>query len=124
MDIELPNFELMSLNDTKIYNISESNTIHELFLNICSNENPNITFEEIIEKMIEFYCTQAPEECINKHFNAIITDYIYQAIIANLYESVIKNDYYDIKEYNLYTITSFITCPYGTQYLYDIYTKI
>ena len=74
--MELFNFALLSLNDMIAPDMSElpvfiqtiqqqqqeeyidimnSETIKELFINLYLNENPNITFEELHQKLFQFY---------------------------------------------------------------------
>lgn len=129
--MELPNFDSLSLHDIdmsmslkkfEFNNIYESNNIKELLFNIYSNENPNITFEEIKDKIIEFYYNEASCELISKHLDEL-TSNMHVSIIAHIYEKIITIDYSTTNEYNLNAIISFITIPYGTSYLYDIFSK-
>lgn len=118
MSVEILNFGKLSLN-----NNYEIKTIDELFLHIVSNQNPNITFEEIIDIIIEFYYTKASAECIQQHLT-LFTHNINESVINNIYSSIMYNDYESIEEYNLNAIILFITNTHGTEYLYNIYINI
>ena len=89
-------------------------------MNIVSNQNPNITFEEIIDKIIEFYYTKASAECIEQHLTSF-TNNIHESVITHIYSSIMYNDYESIEEYNLNAIILFITNTHGIEYLYNIY---
>lgn len=67
-------------------------------MNIVSNQNPNITFEEIIDKIIEFYYTKASAECIEKHLTSF-TNNMHESVITHIYSSIMYNDYESIEEY-------------------------
>jgi hypothetical protein len=134
MDVEMPNFAMLSLNEIDMpdvpdihslfdngYNgILDSQTIDELLINIYSYENPNITFEELQQKMIEYYFQEATSECISKHLEDL-EHHIHSSIMANLYERVMYMEHnYDREHFNLNIIIDFITTPYGEEYLKNI----
>lgn len=112
---QMSNFDMLTLNNSDIpelfnfsslykYCLYDCKTIEELLLNIVAKEDPNITFQEIKEILIDFYNTTASDECIDIHMSAITNNTIH------------------IDKFH--TIISFIYSPYGTSYLYDIYTNI
>ena len=126
--MEMPDFSLLSLNDLIIPEfpeipkiiqntnaISECETIKDLFIYLYSN----ITFEELQQKLIEFYLQDATNDLISRHLDAIYDD---------LHESVIDyiNNgfrYSDIDEFNLKALIKFISIPIGNEYLKDIYDR-
>jgi hypothetical protein len=135
MEVEMPNFAMLSLNDIPDipdvpdihslfdngYNgILDSQTIDELLINIYSYENPNITFEELQQKMIEYYFQEATGECISKHLECL-EDHFHPSIMVNLYERVMYMERnYDSDHFNLNMIIEFITTPYGEEYLKNV----
>ena len=128
--MEMSDFSLLSLNDLIIPDlselpkilqntnaISECKTIKDLFLYLYSNSN--ITFEELQQKLIDFYLQDATNDLISRHLDAIYDD---------LHESVIDyiNNgfrYSDIDEFNLKALIKFISIPIGNKYLKDIYDR-
>ena len=93
-------FSKLSLRNNKMYE-----SISELFIIIYSFENPNITFDELHKKFIEFYVQEVPKECIYAHCIEII--------------NIMKYNYncrFDIK-----FIVDFLSSSYGTEYLLRIY---
>ena len=143
--MDLCNFALLSLNDMIAPNIAElpvfietiqqqqqeeyidimnSETIKELFINLYLNENPNITFEELHQKLFQFYFEKANEELISRHLNSIYT-IINVSIIARIYENIMYRDYNnDINIYNLNALIEFISISEGNEYLQDIYNML
>lgn len=128
MKNDMPNFAMLSLNEKdmpdmpSIFQMNEdyinSETMEDLFINLYSNNNPNISFEELRQKLIDYYFEDANDECISKHLTEII-DISDPLIISNIGEIVIYNHYEE--NYNLYMIIEFISSSYGTDYLYHIY---
>lgn len=131
MKNEMPNFSMLSLNEKDMpefpdiyqekngYNvIFNSETMEALFINIYSYENPDISFEELRQKLIDFYFEEADDECISKHLSVImeISDPL---IISTIGEIVIYNHYQE--NYNFYMIIEFILSRYGADYLHHIY---
>ena len=94
---EMPSF----LNNN---NIMECETIEILFINLYIYENSNITFDELLQKLIEFYFYEANHIMIYNHLRNIAFEYIYQS-----------ND-----NINMIMI-EFINSYHGTEYLKDIY---
>lgn len=137
MEVEMPNFAMLSLNeidmpdvpeihqfimeDNNGYNgILDSNTIDDLLINIYSYENPDITFGELQQKMIDYYYQEATGECVSRHLEAL-DDYFHPSIMANLYERVMYMEYNDDSDhFNINMIVEFITTPYGETYLMNI----
>ena len=99
---DLPSILFQNINEN---NIMESETIEILLINIYSYEDSNITFDELLQKLIEFYFNEATNIMIYNHLNII-----YQSLF--LYET------YD--NINMVMI-EFISSSYGTEYLKDIY---
>jgi hypothetical protein len=127
MKNDMPNFAMLSLNEKdmpdmpSIFQMNEdyinSETMEDLFINLYSNNNPNISFEELRQKLIDYYFEDANDECISKHLTEII-DISDPLIISNISEIVIYNHYEE--NYNLYMIIQFISSSYGTDYLHHI----
>ena len=118
------NFSMLSLNNTNEtgYNIHlYTKTIDDLFMSLYSYEEPNISFENLEKKLIEFYFDEATEELIITHLTAIEknTDKI---ILQNIFENVIKNDYDKNNNFSLNAIIEFISSNYGKEYLRLIYS--
>lgn len=131
-------FTMLSLNDipdisnefsifvenTGYNSIMDCETIDELLINLYSYENPNITFEELQQKMIDYYYQEASGECVSNHLGGI-HDYFHPSIMANLYERVMNMEYNDSSDqFNLNMIVEFITTPYGEEYLKNILEMI
>lgn len=118
-------FSMLSLNDNDNFqkpyeynNILFSKNIEELLINIYSYENPNITFDELRHKLIEFYYMEANEECIFNHLKHI--EYITnENILADIFQKVFENN----NNFQLNIIIEFISSCYGIDYLYNIYLK-
>lgn len=131
MQTDMPEFKSLSLNDTDmpiIYNIGFNNTnisksIEEVLLNIYTNENHNITFEELSKRIIDFYFNEASEECIEDHLEKILSD-LHPSTSAYLLETIMYDKYTNEKEYNLIAIKAFVKISFGKSYLYDIFSRI
>ena len=123
----MPDFSLLSLNDLIIQEvpempeiiqnstntISECETIKDLFL----YSNSNITFEELQQKLIEFYLQDATNDLISRHLDAIYDD-LHESVIDYIHHGF---RYSDIDEFNLKTLIKFISI--GNEYLKDIYHR-
>ena len=136
--MEMLNFDILSLNDTNVFempelpiilqqqqqdhiDIMDSETMKELFINLFLNENPNISFEEMQDKLIQFYFQQANEELILRHINDIYNNLI-ESVIAHIQDRVAYHDYNDdIDQFNLNALIEFISISEGNEYLQDIY---
>ena len=121
MNKDMLNFAMLSLNDNDIPempDILNSETMEDLFINLYSYENPDISFELLRQKLINYYFEEATDECISKHLSVII-NISDPLIISNIGERVIYNHYEE--NYNLHMIIEFISSPYGTDYLDHIY---
>ena len=120
----MPNFEMLSLNDNDMpknkgdNELLNSKSMEDLFINIYSYENPNISFEDLRQKLIDYYFEEATDEYISKHLTIII-ELCDPKIISNIQEIVVYNHYQE--NYNLYMIIHFISSSYGTDYLHHIY---
>ena len=122
------NFSMLSLNENDMPEMPEifqdnndilnSETMEDLFINIYSYENPDISFELLRQKLINYYFDEATDECISKHLSVII-DISDPLIISNIGRIGIYNNYEE--NYNLNMIIDFISSPYGTDYLHHIY---
>ena len=138
--MDLCNFALLSLNDMIAPNIAElpviiqtiqqqnehidiinSQTIKELFINLYLSENPNITFEELQEKLIRFYFEEANEELISRHLNNIY-DILPISVIVHIHEAIMNHDYNEnLNLFNLNALIKFISISEGIEYLQYIY---
>lgn len=111
-------FSILSLNDIEEidgYNIIfNSETIEELFINIYLNENPNISFEELRDNLIQFYFQEADCNLMIKH----ITHYHYNNNLSIIPE-ITNLDYITC----LNIINTIILSDNGTKYLNNIYLK-
>ena len=82
--MEILDFSSLSLNDMIVTELPEmpeilqhqeyidimnSETMKELFLNLYLNEIPIISFEEMQQKLIEFYFEEATSDLITRHLN-------------------------------------------------------
>jgi hypothetical protein len=137
MEVEMPNFAMLSMNDIEMtdvngmcsmfeentgYNgILDCETIDELLINICFYEHPEITFEQLQQKMIEYYFQEATGECISRHLEGL-DDYFHHSIMRNLYERVMYMEHNDDSDhFNMNMIIEFITTPYGEEYLKNVF---
>ncbi len=138
--MDLCNFALLSLNDMIAPNIAELpviiqtiqqqnehidiiniQTIKELFINLYLSENPNITFEELQEKLIRFYFEEANEELISRHLNNIY-DILPISVIVHIHEAIMNCDYNEnLNLFDLNALIKFISIPEGIEYLQYIY---
>lgn len=128
MNKEMLDFAMLSLNENDMpempdifqdnNDIINSETMEDLFINLYSYENPDISFELLRQKLINYYFEEATDECISKHLSVII-DISDPLIISNIGGIVIYNHYEE--NYNLHMIIEFISSPYGTDYLHHIY---
>jgi hypothetical protein len=138
--MDLCNFALLSLNDMIAPNIAELpviiqtiqqqnehidiiniQTIKELFINLYLSENPNITFEELQEKLIRFYFEEANEELISRHLNNIY-DILPISVIVHIHEAIMNCDYNEnLNLFNLNALIKFISISEGIEYLQYIY---
>ena len=126
----MPDFSLLSLNDLIIPEvpampeiiqnsnaISECETIKDLFLYLYSNSNSTIAFEELQQKLIEFYLQDATNDLISRHLDAIYDD-LHESVIDHIHHGF---RYSDIDEFNLKALIKFISI--GNEYLKDIYHR-
>jgi hypothetical protein len=124
-------FASLSLNDKYIppflpeiqetNKILESKSIEDLMINIYLYDNPFSSFEELQQKMIDFYILEANEECILTHFISITE--ILSEIEFNYINDNLLYIYYDENDFHLQFNIKFITSIIGTKYLNDIYIK-
>jgi hypothetical protein len=74
------NFSMLSLNENDMPEIfQDNNDIYKYY------ENPNISFELLRQKLINYYFNKATDECISKHLSLIISN-IGRLVIYNNYE--------------------------------------
>ena len=141
--MEMLNFDILSLNDANVLEIPElpiilqqnqqqgehidimdSETMKELFINLFLNETPNISFEEMQEKLIEFYFQEANEDLISRHIDDIY-DNLDESVIAHIQYRIRYRDYNDdINQLNLNALIEFISISEGNEYLQDIYNML
>jgi hypothetical protein len=100
IDIDMPDFSKMSLGG----NIQRHESISELFIIIYSFESPDIVFEDLHKKFIEFYIQEAPYECISTHIDEIM-----------------KICKCTVNSYDVSFIINFLSSSYGTEYLQGVY---
>ena len=131
--MEMPDFSLLSLselimpdlpeilNQQEHIDIMNCPTIKELFITLYVNEIPTITFEELQQKLIEFYFHDATNDLISRHLDAIYDD-LHVSVIAHIHERIMYSDYNDdIDQFNLKALIEFISISVGNEYLQDIY---
>jgi len=119
MNGKMLDFAMLSLNENDMpempdifqdnNDIINSETMEDLFINLYSYENPDISFELLRQKLINYYFEEATDECISKHLSIII-DISDPLIISNIGGIVIYNHYEE--NYNLHMIIEFISSPY------------
>ena len=100
--------------------IMNSETMKELFLNLYLNEIPIISFEEMQQKLIEFYFEEATSDLITRHLNAVF-NMLHESVSYHINERIMYNDYDDVEQYNLNALIEFISISEGNEYLQDIY---
>ena len=98
----------------------DSETMKELFLNLYLNEIPIISFEEMQQKLIEFYFEEATSDLITRHLNAVF-NMLHESVSYHINERIMYNDYDDVEQYNLNALIEFISISEGNEYLQDIY---
>ena len=131
-------FDLLSLNDMIVPELSELSelpeilqyqehidimnceTMKELFINLYLNEISIIYFEEMQQKLIEFYFEEATSDLISRHLNAIF-NMLHESVSVHINERIMYNDNDDIEQYNLNALIEFISISEGNEYLQDIY---
>ena len=129
----MPDFSLLSLNDLIIpevpempeiiqnsNTISECETIKDLFLYLYFNAPSNITFEELQQKLIEFYFQDATNDLIQRHLDEIYDMFheSYWYLILNITN---RNHYDNNNEFDERLIIEFILSNHGTEYLREVY---
>ena len=134
--MEMLDFSSLSLNDMIVPGLPElpdilqqqqqhidimnSETMKELFLNLYLNEIPIISFEEMQQKLIEFYFEEATSDLITRHLNAVY-NMLHESVSYHINERIMYNDYDDVEQYNLNALIEFISISEGNEYLQDIY---
>ena len=130
--MEILDFSSLSLNDMIVTEMPEilqhqeyidimnSETMKELFLNLYLNEIPIISFEEMQQKLIEFYFEEATSDLITRHLNAVY-NMLHESVSYHINERIMYNDYDDVEQYNLNALIEFISISEGNEYLQDIY---
>ncbi len=139
MEMDMPNFSMLSLNEVDMpvevpdfadyfnnnnsFNILDCETMEILLIHLYANENPYITFEELQQRLVEFYFHEATTECISKHLMELM-EFVNNDIMVSIYEKVLSIDSYDTNNnLNLNILIEFINCQYGNSYLEDIYNQ-
>jgi hypothetical protein len=106
---ELPFF----LNSNSTNNeIIENESVDTLLINIYSIDDSVITFDELLEKLMEYYFYEASIQMIKNHLNILINngfEYLYEKIIN------VTNDNISM------VMIEFINSSNGTEYLKSIY---
>lgn len=100
--------DITPIQDTGYNCILDCKTIEDLLYYIYSFENPNISFEELHDKIIDYYILEANDECISNHLISV--------------KNHINTFYDDDNKLNI--IINFISSPYGTEYLKSIFNTI
>ena len=130
--MEILDFSSLSLNDMIVTEMPEilqhqeyidimnSETMKELFLNLYLNEIPIISFEEMQQKLIEFYFEEATSDLITRHLNAVF-NMLHESVSYHINERIMYKDYDDVEQYNLNALIEFISISEGNEYLQDIY---
>jgi hypothetical protein len=136
--MEMIDFSSLSLNDIIVPGFSElqlpeilqqqehidimnSETMKELFINLYLTEIPIISFEEMQQKLIEFYFEEATSDLITRHLNAIF-NILPESVSIYINQRIMHYDYNnDIDQFNLYALIEFISISEGNEYLQDIY---
>lgn len=118
-EIDMP----ISYSNVGFTNISSTKSIEEVLLTIYTNENHNISFEELKQKIIDFYFNDASEEMIEEHLDTL-TSNLHESVSQHIFQTIMYSEYANMKEYNLNAIKSFISIPCGNNYLYDFFTRI
>ena len=108
------------LQHQEYIDIMNSETMKELFLNLYLNEIPIISFEEMQQKLIEFYFEEATSDLITRHLNAVF-NMLHESVSYHINERIMYNDYDDVEQYNLNALIEFISISEGNEYLQDIY---
>lgn len=108
------------LQHQEYIDIMNCETMKELFLNLYLNEIPIISFEEMQQKLIEFYFEEATSDLITRHLNAIF-NMLHESVSAHINERIMYKDYDNIEQYNLNALIEFISISEGNEYLQDIY---
>ena len=116
---ELPDI-LQQQQQQQHIDIMNSETMKELFLNLYLNEIPIISFEEMQQKLIEFYFEEATSDLITRHLNAVF-NMLHESVSYHINERIMYNDYDDVEQYNLNALIEFISISEGNEYLQDIY---
>ena len=117
---ELPDILQQQQQQQQHIDIMNSETMKELFLNLYLNEIPIISFEEMQQKLIEFYFEEATSDLITRHLNAVF-NMLHESVSYHINERIMYNDYDDVEQYNLNALIEFISISEGNEYLQDIY---
>ena len=102
-----------------LYNIIKD--IEDLLITVCSNENIEITFEIIQQKILNFYLKEADEVCIYRHLTALETCIKYD-VMTKIYDNAIYSSETECLLLNV--IIEFVKSTEGINYLQKIYDNI
>jgi hypothetical protein len=124
-DIIVPGFPDLPLPDIlqeqDHIDIMNCETMKELFINLYLNEIPIISFEEMQQKLIEFYFEEATSDLITRHLNAIFI-MVPESVSIYINQRIMYYDHNnDIDQFNLNALIEFISISEGNKYLQDIY---
>jgi len=107
----MPDFSLLSLNDLIIPEVPEMPEIIQ---------NSTIAFEELQQKLIEFYFQDATNDLIQRHLDEIY-DMFHESYWYLILDITNRNHYDNSNEFDERLIIEFILSKHGTEYLQEVY---
>jgi hypothetical protein len=118
-------FDILSLNENDMPDLPLSpifpETIDDLFVNLY-NQNTNVSFTELKEKLINYYNNEATIYCLEYHVSEIVnSDILNESEHAYIMDQCPLDDYYF--KYNLTYLITFISTPMGENHLNYIYNR-
>lgn len=93
-------------------------SIDDLLIIIYSYEDADITFENLLKKMIDFYFEKANDKCLLTHLRALDIS-VEDVILTEIYDNSVYSNYSENS--NLNVIIEFISSSFGYSYLLNIY---
>lgn len=124
LDFDELSIKNIDINDKEIVENKEINIIkdiEDLLITVCSNENIEITFEIIQQKILNFYLKEADEVCIYRHLTALETCIKYD-VMTKIYDNAIYSSETECLLLNV--IIEFVKSTEGINYLQKIYDNI
>lgn len=94
--------------------------MEDLLVIIYSYEDADISFDDLLQKMKDFYIEKATDECLLKHLKAL-DNTMDEDVLTIIYDNSVYSSYSD--NLNVNVVIEFITSSYGYSYLSNVYNE-